>query len=258
MYNVIKVGNMETILKDLKISYLKQGTGKENILFLHGWGCNKEIFKQNIDYVSKFMTVYAIDLPGFGKSEEPKEIWNVDNYVDLVIEFIEKMEIKKLSILGHSYGGRIIIKLVNRKNSNFKVDKLVLIDAAGIKKETKTTLSQKIYKNIVPIINKISPKLVNKIKSKIGSTDYRNATPMMRDILVKSVNEDLKDLIPNIKNSTLIIWGENDLDVPYSDAIYMNENIKDSGIVKVENSAHFPFIDEPILVNKVLESFLKR
>lgn len=167
------------------------------------------------------------------------------------------MGIQELSILGHSFGGRVIIKLVNRDNLKFKINKLVLIDSAGIRHETKKTCRQKIYKIMFPIIKKISPKLLNKIKTKVGSTDYRNATPMMRDILVKTVNEDLSMLIPNIKNSTLIIWGENDTATPYIDAEYMNEHIKDSGIVKIENAGHFSFLENPYLVNKVLESFLK-
>lgn len=166
------------------------------------------------------------------------------------------MNIKKLSLLGHSFGGRVILKLATRDNLKFEIDKLVLIDIAGIKHEMKKTFKQKIYKVSFPIIKKISPKLLNKIKTKVGSSDYRNATPMMRDILVKTVNEDLSLLIPNIKNSTLIIWGENDTATPYSDAEYLNKNIKDSGIVKIENAGHFSFLENPYLVNKVLESFL--
>ncbi len=248
---------MQINLKGLDISYLKQGKGKDNLLFLHGWGCSKEIFQSQIEHTSKFMTVYAIDLPGFGQSDEPTEVWSIDDYTDLVIEFIDKMQIKKLSIIGHSFGGRVIIKLGSRKNLKFKIEKLVLIDAAGIKHYKQPTLKQKVYKKVFPLIKKISPKLLNKIKTKVGSSDYRNATPMMRDILVKTINEDLIELIPNIKVSTLIIWGEKDDAVPFEDAIYMNNHIKDSGIVKLENSGHFPFLDDPHLINKVLESFLK-
>ncbi len=203
------------------------------------------------------MEVYSLDLPGFGESDEPKEVWNVDRYVDMVVSFIEKLGIKEISLLGHSFGGRIIIKLVNRKNLNFKINKIILVDSAGIRHELKKTTKQKIYKFAFPIVKKISPKLLNYIKTKVGSEDYRNATPMMRDILVTTINEDLSSLIPNIENSTLLIWGENDTATPYCDAEFMNKNIKDSGIVKIKNSGHFSFLDEPYLVNKVLESFLK-
>lgn len=247
---------MKINIKGLNIEYLKKGESENKILLLHGWSCKKETFSSIIDNLSTFMEVYAIDFPGFGESDEPKEVFGVDDYVDIVEEFIEKMNIKKLSLLGHSFGGRVIIKLVNRKNLNFDIDKLVLVDAAGIRHEPKKTKKQMIYKKVFPIIKKISPKLLNYIKTKVGSTDYRNATPMMRDILVKTINEDLIELIPNIKNSTLLIWGENDTATPYSDAVYMNEHIKDSGIVKIANAGHFAFLENPYLVNKVLNSFL--
>lgn len=193
---------------------------------------------------------------GFGESEEPKTAWDVDKYTDLVEKFIEKMEINELSLLGHSFGGRVIIKLCSRKNLKFKINKIVLIDSAGIKHTPKKTFKQRIYKITFPVIKKVSPKLLNKIKTKVGSSDYRNATPMMRDILVKVVNEDLTELIPNIQSPALLIWGENDTATPFSDAEYMKEHIKDAGIVKVENAGHFSFLENPYLVNKVLESFL--
>ncbi|MDD4187191.1 MAG: alpha/beta hydrolase [Bacilli bacterium] len=234
------------------------GRGKDNVLFLHGWGCTKEIYQQNINYISQFMTVYALDFPGFGKSDEPTYVWSIDDYVDLVIQFINTLDIKKISLIGHSFGGKVIIKLVNRKDLNFKIDKIVLISSAGIKHDRKPTFRQKIYKIVFPIVKKISLKLLNKIKTKVGSTDYRCATPMMRDILVKHIHEDLKDLLPSINKPTLIIWGEKDEAVPYSDALYMAQHIKDSGIVNLENSGHFPFLDNPYLINKVLESFLKK
>lgn len=239
------------------VEYIKEGQGNNKILLLHGWGCNISTFNVITEYLKAFMEVYVIDFPGFGKSDELKEAWNVDEYTDLVQKFIEKLEIKEISLLGHSFGGRVIIKLVNRENLKFKINKIVMIDTAGIKHTPKKTLKQRFYKVVFPIIKKISPKLLNKIKTKVGSQDYRNATPIMRDTLVKTVNEDLKDLIPNIKNSTLIIWGENDLATPYSDAVYLNEHIRDSGIVKIEGAGHYSFLENPYLVNKVLESFLK-
>lgn len=247
---------MKIEIDGINVEYIKKGENENKILLLHGWGCNKEVFNNIINCLSDFMEVYAIDFPGFGNSDEPKEVWGVDEYVNIVIKFIEKMNIKKLSLLGHSYGGRVIIKLVNRKELNFEIDKLVLVDAAGIRHEPKKTKKQKFYKIVFPIIKKISPRFLNYIKTKVGSEDYRNATPMMRDILVKSINEDLTDLIPNIKNSTLLIWGENDTATPYSDAVYMNEKIEDSGIIKIENAGHFSFLENPYLVNKVLKSFL--
>ena len=254
---------MNIKIQDINTNYIVKGEGK-NILLLHGWGSKLDLFGTIIENLSKNNKVYAIDLPGFGGTDEPKEAWNVDRYVDFVIEFIEKMNIKELSILGHSFGGRVIIKLVNRKNLNFKVNKLVLVDSAGIKpeKSKKTSMKTKVYKVLKilvgnKIVSKIFPNLLNNIKKKFGSEDYRNATPIMRDTLVKTVNEDLTDLLPNIKQSTLLIWGDKDTATPIEDAKKMESLIKDSGLVTVEGAGHFSFLEQPILINRVLDSFFK-
>lgn len=254
---------MNIKIQDINTNYIVKGEGK-NILLLHGWGSKLDLFGTIIENLSKNNKVYAIDLPGFGGTDEPKEAWNVDRYVDFVIEFIEKMNIKELSILGHSFGGRVIIKLVNRQNLNFKVDKLVLVDSAGIKpeKSKKTSMKTKVYKVLKilvgnKIVSKIFPNLLNNIKKKFGSEDYRNATPIMRDTLVKTVNEDLTDLLPNIEQSTLLIWGDKDTATPIEDAKKMESLIKDSGLVTVEGAGHFSFLEQPILINRVLDSFFK-
>lgn len=254
---------MNIKIQDINTNYIVKGEGK-NILLLHGWGAKLDLFGAIIENLSKNNKVYAIDLPGFGGTDEPKEAWDVDRYVDFVIEFIEKMNIKELSILGHSFGGRVIIKLVNRENLKFKVDKLVLVDSAGIKpeKSKKTSMKTKVYKVLKilvgnKIVSKIFPNLLNNIKKKFGSEDYRNATPIMRDTLVKTVNEDLTDLLPNIKQSTLLIWGDKDTATPIEDAKKMESLIKDSGLVTVQGAGHFSFLEQPILINKVLNSFFK-
>ncbi len=254
---------MNIKIQDINTNYIVKGEGK-NILLLHGWGAKLDLFGAIIENLSKNNKVYAIDLPGFGGTDEPKEAWDVDRYVDFVIEFIEKMNIKELSILGHSFGGRVIIKLVNRENLKFKVDKLVLVDSAGIKpeKSKKTSMKTKVYKVLKilvgnKIVSKIFPNLLNNIKKKFGSEDYRNATPIMRDTLVKTVNEDLTDLLPNIKQSTLLIWGDKDTATPIEDAKKMESLIKDAGLVTVQGAGHFSFLEQPILINKVLNSFFK-
>ena len=130
---------MEVIINNLKINYIKGGNGPKNILLLHGWGSNYTLFDKIIKFLSQKHTVYAIDLPGFGLSDLPQHPWNVNDYTKLVIEFIKLMKIDKLSLLGHSFGGRIIIKLNNINNLSFEIEKNILIDSAGIKPKQKRT-----------------------------------------------------------------------------------------------------------------------
>ena len=254
--------SIKTTISNLNINYIKTGDGKA-VLILPGWGTTINTYMSLINSISTYSTVYCLDMPGFGESDEPKDSWNVDDYVEFVINFIEAQNIKELDLIGHSNGGRIIIKLMNYKNLNFKVNKIILIGSAGI--VNKKTLSQKLkiktYKFCKKIlefkpINKLFPSSILKLKNKFGSADYRNASPVMRETLVKLVNTDLKECLPNINVPTLLIWGANDTATPISDAEIMEKLIPDAGLVKIENCSHYVFLESAAYVNKIISTFL--
>ncbi len=131
---------IKTKIKNLNINYIKKGKG-EVVLILPGWGTTINVYNTLIESISSYSQVYCLDMPGFGESEEPSNGWNTDDFVNFIIEFIEKEKIEKLSLIGHSNGGRIIIKLLNRKKLKFKIDKVILIGSAGILH--KKTIKQK-------------------------------------------------------------------------------------------------------------------
>ena len=97
-------------INGLNINYIIKGEGKPVVL-LHGWGSNISLFSSMTELISKKYKVITMDLPGFGKSDEPKTPWSVDNYVDFVIDFLSELGITEAIFLGHSFGGRIIIKM---------------------------------------------------------------------------------------------------------------------------------------------------
>ena len=136
------------------------------------------------------------------------------------------------------------------------------MDSAGIlPKNKKKTMKTRVYKTLKVIVGnnitkKVFPNALENLKKKFGSEDYRNASPMMRNVLVKVVNEDLEPLLPTIKQSTLLIWGTNDTATPLSDAKIMEKLIPDAGIVEVKGAGHYSFLEQPQLVNAVLDSFL--
>lgn len=254
---------MNINIRNININYSKDGNSEKVLLLLHGWGSNITLFNNIICAMCENFTVYAIDMPGFGKSEEPKIAWCVDDYVNCIIEFIQKMNIKELSILGHSFGGRVIIKMCNVKDLPFKIQKVVLVDSAGIlpRKSYRKKIKIGFYKMSKCIVNnsivrKIYPEALEKLKSKSGSPDYKNATPIMRETLVKTVNEDLTHLLKDITQPTLLIWGDKDEDTPITDAQKMEQLIPDAGLVTIKGAGHYSFLEQPYLVNNVLNVFL--
>ncbi|MDE5862214.1 MAG: alpha/beta hydrolase, partial [Ruminococcus sp.] len=106
-------------------------------------------------------------------------------------------------------------------------------------------------------VQKIAPDALENFRKKMGSADYAAASPLMRQVLVKVVNEDLEPLIPNIKCPTLLVWGVNDTATPLSDGEKMEKLIKDSGLVKLENAGHYSFLEQQYTFNRVMCSFMK-
>ena len=99
------------------------------------------------------------------------------------------------------------------------------------------------------------PDALETLRQKNGSADYNSATPVMRETLVRSVNEDLSHLIHLIDCPALITWGVNDDAVPLSDAYKIRDSIKDSAVIEFKLSGHFPFITERAQFLAVMRSF---
>lgn len=253
---------MNTKIDNMNINYICEGEG-EAIVLLHGWGSNITLFKSMTELLKTKYQVIAPDMPGFGGSDEPPSAWCVDDYVDFVIKFLGELGIKKAAFLGHSFGGRVIIKFFERSTLPFEITKIILADSAGVK--PKKTLKQKIKiktykagKRILSlgIVKKLFPDALHNLQSKSGSADYRAASPLMRQTMVRVVNEDLTHIFSKVTPPTLLIWGENDTATPVSDAELMERLMPDAGKVVLKNCGHYSFIDDMYTFNRVLASFM--
>ena len=254
---------MEMIIDDYKINYKITGEGK-TVIILQGWGTSMDMYDAVANSINSKYRVIQLDFPGFGNSDEPREAWDVDDYGDFVLKFIDKLDIKEASFIGHSYGGRVIIKLASRDKQPVIFEKIVLIDSAGIlpKKSLKQKTKIRIYKIGKKLANNkilhmLFPEAIDNWKSKQGSADYRNASPIMRQCLVKAVNEDLTDKLKRIMVDTLLVWGDHDTATPISDAHIMEKEIHKAGLVVLKGAGHFSFIDQPHIFDKVMKSYFE-
>ena len=254
---------MYKTVNNIKINYEQKGSG-DLIVLLHGWGSNIKLFANLIDLLSRKYTVVAMDMPGFGESQEPPSAWCVDDYVNFVIDFLKDYNTRQVMLLGHSFGGRVIIKLNSHKDLPFEVTKVILVDSAGIlppksNKKSFRTYYYKAGKAFLSnkFVQKIAPDALENFRKKMGSADYAAASPLMRQVLVKVVNEDLEPLLPNIKCPTLLVWGVNDTATPLSDGEKMEKLIPDAGLVKLENAGHYSFLEQQFTFNRVMCSFMK-
>ena len=252
---------MKFHVNDFTIYFEKYGSSNNNILILPGWGDNRTTFRYLIDVLKKEHTVYILDYPGFGESSFPNRDLCIEDYGDLIKDFIKMKNISNLTIIAHSFGGRIVIDLFKRFNLDIK--NLILIDIAGIKpkKNIWKIVKEKTYKLLKRTSfffpKKFKSYYLEKLIQIFGSSDYSKLDPNIRRTFINIVNHDQRDDISAIDVDTLIIWGDNDKDVLLKDGYFINKKIKDSGIVIVPNSGHFPYLDRAYYVNKVILEYLK-
>lgn len=251
---------MQIKIKEWNINYEVQGEG-EPVILLHGWLTDLETMRPlTLNLVKKFK-VYLVDVVGFGKSDLPEEPLNSNDFGDFLKEFIEKLNIKNPVLIGHSNGGRIIINSVGRGLVNPK--KIVLIDSAGIKPKRSMVYyikvgffkTGKMILNLLPNTKSIK-KFKEKLRNNVGSSDYKASPTVLKDTLKIIVNEDQKNLLPNIKVPTLLIWGKLDTATPISDAKTIEKLVPDCGLVEYPYGTHFSYLENLENCKAVLDSFL--
>lgn len=225
------------------------------VLFLHGWGAPAATYRLLLDHLSAYCRVIAPDLPGFGGSPEPEFPWTVDDYVDWTVAFARALGLSQVILMNHSFGGRISIKLLARRPLPFAVEKAVFMDAAGILPRRGPKYYVKVYS--YKLMKRLLPGFAAKRQGKTGSADYRNASPLMRQTMVRCINEDLTPLLQDNPASTLLIWGELDTATPLRDGQLMEQKIPDAGLVVLPGAGHFAFAQQWGICQRALDSFLK-
>ena len=237
-------------IKDVNINYIQYGNPKgKDVVLLHGWGQNIEMMNPIGKGLQKDYRITILDLPGFGKSGEPTYGWTIYDYYEMLCEFLKKLKIKNPILVGHSFGGRISI-IYSAKE---KTEKLVLLSAPYKKSTKKNSIKIKILKFLkkIPLLKNLE----DYVKTKVGSRDYRDASPTMRRILVNTVNEDLTEYLKQIDVPTLLIWGDNDTAVKVEDAKEAEDMMKDAGLIIYEGCTHYAYLERIDQTINVLKSF---
>jgi len=240
---------MLTKIDNLSVNYEVYGQG-ERLLLLHGWATNLHSFEGLAPLLSKNFQVICLDLPGFGQSQAPSSAYGVFDYANFVEKFLDYLDVKETHMLGHSMGGAICLAYAL---SFGHAKKLILEDSAGVRHKNLQTM-YKVY--LVKLLKVFTlPAFRQHLKHIFGSTDYRNAGNM-RPTLVKIVNEDLSRRLAEIRQPTLIIWGQNDKTTTLDEARCINSGIKGSKLIILPNCDHFPHLEHTKEFAKLVTDFL--
>lgn len=230
----------------LKIHFKVSGQGRDMVL-LHGWGADLSLMNPIHKHFERYFHTISVDLPGFGLSDQPPHKWGVADYAAVVKAFLHSQGLERPILMGHSFGGKVSILLAAQQ---LPLHKLILVDSSGIvpKRDSKYYFKIYSYKTArrimqLPGLKQLFRRRLEVLKNRSGSEDYRNARGVMRETLVKVINEDLTGMLAQIKVPTLLMWGANDTATPVSDGRLMEQLIPDAGLVVLENAGHYSYLD---------------
>lgn len=232
-------------VRGIRIRYELAGDGAP-LLLLHGWGSSLDTFATLTEDLQRFFRITAFDFPGHGGSDLPPAAWAVDDFVELTQDVMAELGIERTAVLGHSFGGRVAIKLAASRPD--AVDRLILVDAAGV--PPRRTFGRVLRRGASRFANALGRRLGRPgrairgaIVRRIASPDYLNAGPL-RGTFLAVVKEDLRPCLSRIACPTLLIWGESDEDTPVADGRAMEKLIRGARLLVLKNAGHFSYLDQ--------------
>lgn len=241
-------------------TYVQQAGQGPHLLLLHGWGASSQSFAGLAATLAAGYRVTAVDLPGFGFSQPPPAAWGSAEYRQHAAALLDALGIARAAVLGHSFGGRVALRLAAELPE--RVARLVLVAAAGLRsprtaagrlRVAATTLLRRL--SDLPGLRRPGSRWLERWRQRVGSRDYREAGAM-RPTLVRVVNEDLAPLLPRVTAPTLILWGDQDREVGQAAMQTMQAQIPGARLVVFPGAGHFPFADRPAEFADHLQAFL--
>ena len=234
---------MKIIVNNLAVEYEDTGKGPV-MLLLHGWKQSHRTFDALVPLLSTSFRLILLGLPGFGGPELPREAWGTGEYASFVADFCKKLEVSPEVIVGHSFGGRIMLKGV--AEGVIAPKQLVLIASAGL--ATHRTVKARLFL-VISKLGRIllfffprsaKESLRRKLYGAAGSSDYINIdSPVLKATFLKAIREDLSHCAKKVGVPTLLIWGRQDVTTPLWQGKRLHDLISGSQLEVIEGAGHF-------------------
>jgi pimeloyl-ACP methyl ester carboxylesterase len=241
---------------DGKIFGETYGESLYKVVWLHGWARQGHDFASSaIGLAAMGTSSVALDLPGFGSSPDPTVAGGARAYAQMVIPVLEEIADGPLVLVGHSRGGCIATVIAATKPELVKA--LVITGSPLVRRDVvaKAPLRYRLTKSLHSR-GMLSPQKMESARRRHGSSDYRNASGVMRDVFVMMVNESYETELAKVQAPIYMVWGEDDHEVPVEVATKASVFVKSPHSLRVlEEVGHLVPLEAPSdLVQTVLEA----
>ena len=251
--------------KGVRVYYELSGEGEERVVLLHGWGCSTKLMESPAEALRADHRVLVIDFPGHGESGKPPEPWGVPEYAECLKELLTELGFLPCAAVAHSFGCRVAAWAASEWPEMFT--RLVFTGAAGLRpveteegrKRAETYQRKKrIARGVekIPLLSSVGERMENRLREKYGSRDYNALDADMRATFVKVINLDLRDRYPRIRQSTLLLWGDEDTETPIRMGREMEKLIPDAALILLEGGSHFAYLEQAARFNTIVHHFL--
>ena len=261
-----------------EMSYVDIGSGEPAVVFIHGLGGNWQNWLENIPRVAQHRRVIAMDLPGHGESEMPADKISISGYGMWVDELLERIDVDQAILVGNSMGGFIATEMAISHPR--RVCALVIAAAAGISQtNVRRHPLMTILRSGTAIASWVganSHKVAARPRARHLSTAFvfRHPSRLPPDLMAEvmrgagkpafmkaldaCLSYDFRDRLEDVRCSTLIVWGAEDVIVPKEDADEFNRHIPHAKKVVFDETGHCPQMERPREFNHCLLEFLEQ
>lgn len=222
------------------------GTRTPTVLALHGWARSHRDFSAVLAPPgAEPLDAVALDLPGFGATPAPDEAWGSHEYAELVAAVLSEMA-TPVVVLGHSFGGRVAVELAAARPNDLAALVLTgvpLIRPVGGGRRTPLPFRAG---RLLHRAGLIPESRMEALRQRYGSTDYRAAEGVMRQVLVRVVNESYEDVLGVIRCPVTLVWGDDDAVVPVDVARIAVRELDDARLIVLPGAGHLTPLSAPV------------
>lgn len=226
------------VFADGRIFGERTGSGPPKVLALHGWGRDHRDFRGLL----AGLDAIAVDLPGFGATAAPDSAWGTAQYADAVAALLPEFPAPPV-VVGHSFGGRVAVRLAAR-GLPLRALLLTGVPLVRLAAARRPPLGYRLVRRLHRL-GLVGERRMERARRRHGSEDYRRASGVMREVLVRTVNERYDQDLGAIGCPVELVWGERDTVAPVAAARAAEGLLARATLTVCEGADHFSVLDHP-------------